>query len=405
MKQIRMGKRLAAAALAAAMLAAVMAPAAYADDKKEDLEQNVNEAQENYDDAQEQLEQMQEGIDATQGQIDQLNNQIAQVESQAVEVQNSLDQTRMELAQAQQNLADIQADLTAKQEEYDQTWEDTKGMMSAMQQMHDGGGIALLSQATNLYELLTFSNVLDEMNDKCQGMLQKLEQEEVELDAKRQEAEDAATALETAESTLQGQQAQLDDLQGQLSQAYQAQNESLTQQQADAQAQQTLTEELKKKLDEAEAELDAYVRQQSQHYTPSTMHCSLDFICPLDSYTYISTYFKGSDPWGRTHNGTDFAAPGGTPIHAVADGVVSVARLSSSYGNYVQISHGTADDGNTYDTLYAHMTYYVVSVGQQVSKGDVIGYVGSTGWSTGNHLHLELRINGNRTDPLAYIPH
>ena len=408
MKRRHGAGRLAAAVLSAIMLAAVLAAPGYAAATKEDLEQNVDQARQEYGAAQDELDQMEQDRDETQGRIDELGGKISQVKAQAGQVQASLDQTRTQLAEAQQQLAEAEADLAAKQEEHDRTWEDTKGLMNAMQQMHDGGGIALLSQATNLYELLTFSNVLDEMNDKCQSMLAQLQAEEEELSAKRQEAADAATALETAQATLQDQQSQLESLESQLSEALQAQNASLSQQEADLQAQQTLTDELKKKLDEAEAELDAYVRQQSENYTPPDMHCSLDFICPLDSYTYISTYFNGSDPWGRTHNGTDFAAPGGTPIRAAADGVVSVARVSSSYGNYVQVSHGADDSGNTYDTLYAHMQNYVVGVGQQVSKGELIGYVGNTGrvygQNGGYHLHLELRVNSGRVDPLAYIP-
>ena len=150
-------------------------------------------------------------------------------------------------------------------------------------------------------------------------------------------------------------------------------------------------------------------QSQNQQYSTPSIHCSLDFRCPLDSYGSITTQFGGSDPWGRGHNGTDFSAPGGTPIYAVADGVVSVATSHYSYGNYVQISHGTADDGKTYATLYAHMSSYVVSVGQSVSKGQVIGYVGNTGEVYGKyggyHLHLELRVNNVRVNPLSYIPH
>ena len=112
---------------------------------------------------------------------------------------------------------------------------------------------------------------------------------------------------------------------------------------------------------------------------------------------------------GSPHGGTDFPAAKGTPIYAVADGIVSAARAMSSYGNCVQISHGTADDGNNYATLYAHMSSIAVSEGQTVTKGQVIGYVGNTGAVSGKnggyHLHLELRINGSRVNALNYIPH
>ena len=104
-----------------------------------------------------------------------------------------------------------------------------------------------------------------------------------------------------------------------------------------------------------------------------------------------------------------FAAPGGTPVYAIADGIVSAAAAVYSYGNCVQISHGTADDGNTYDSLYAHLSSIAVSQGSAVTKGQVIGYVGNTGnvYSTGGggyHLHLELRVNRARVNPLAYVP-
>ena len=106
------------------------------------------------------------------------------------------------------------------------------------------------------------------------------------------------------------------------------------------------------------------------------------------------------------HRGTDFAAPANTPIYAVADGIVTTAATHWSYGNYVQIYHGKDDEGNTYSTLYAHMIQFPsVSSGQTVSKGTVIGYVGSTGNSTGNHLHLEMKINGALVNAANYIPH
>ena len=162
-------------------------------------------------------------------------------------------------------------------------------------------------------------------------------------------------------------------------------------------------------LDAEAAALDAYVREQSRRYTTADLHLtSLDFRCPLDSYGRITTQFAEPDPWGIPHRGTDFAAPGGTPIYAIADGVVSAARTMNSYGNCVQVSHGTADDGHRYDSLYAHMSSIAVAQGAAVQKGDLLGYVGNTGnvygAGGGYHLHLELRVDGSRVDPLGFVP-
>jgi murein DD-endopeptidase MepM/ murein hydrolase activator NlpD len=101
----------------------------------------------------------------------------------------------------------------------------------------------------------------------------------------------------------------------------------------------------------------------------------------------------------HTHKGLDIAAPNGTSIVAAADGVVTYAQYNSGgYGNLVKISHG-----NGVETYYAHCSKLYVSVGQTVSAGDTIAAVGSTGNSTGNHLHFEIRKNGTQINPQKYL--
>ena len=100
----------------------------------------------------------------------------------------------------------------------------------------------------------------------------------------------------------------------------------------------------------------------------------------------------------RQHNGVDLAGAIGTPVHATADAVVSKAEWFSSYGLFVQLEHGGA-----IETRYGHMSRLNVYAGQQVRKGDVIGYIGSTGRSTGPHLHYEVRISGQPVNPGPYM--
>ncbi|MDO4742889.1 MAG: peptidoglycan DD-metalloendopeptidase family protein [bacterium] len=130
-----------------------------------------------------------------------------------------------------------------------------------------------------------------------------------------------------------------------------------------------------------------------------------NFAWPVPGFYYISSGFGyRSGTYSGFHSGTDIAGSGiyGTPIIAAADGVVDIARYSNSYGYYVKIYHGIAKDGNSYFTLYAHMCKMPsVSVGQKVKKGDVIGYVGSSGWSTGAHLHFGVYINNSAVNPMS----
>ncbi len=100
----------------------------------------------------------------------------------------------------------------------------------------------------------------------------------------------------------------------------------------------------------------------------------------------------------RAHKGVDLAASIGTPVHATADGIVSQAEWFSSYGLYVSIEHG-----GELQTRYGHMSRLNVAAGQQVHKGDVVGFVGSTGRSTGPHLHYEVRVAGQAVNPVPYM--
>lgn len=122
---------------------------------------------------------------------------------------------------------------------------------------------------------------------------------------------------------------------------------------------------------------------------------------PLDDMVLTSSYGMRNHPVlgsRRKHNGVDLAAAHGTPVFATADGKVEMAKRFGSYGNYVQIGHG-----GEYETRFAHLASYTVAEGDTIRKGDLIGYVGSTGRSTGPHLHYEVRIEGAPVDPRPYM--
>lgn len=122
---------------------------------------------------------------------------------------------------------------------------------------------------------------------------------------------------------------------------------------------------------------------------------------PLETATLTSDYGMRTHPvlgGRRNHKGIDLAQPTGTPVYATADGIVSKAERFSSYGNYIQIEHG-----GEMQTRYAHLSGYAISAGEHVRKGQLIGFVGSTGRSTGPHLHYEVRIAGEAVDPTPYM--
>jgi len=132
-----------------------------------------------------------------------------------------------------------------------------------------------------------------------------------------------------------------------------------------------------------------------------TARVSIPSRMPVDDARLSSDYGMRTHPvlgGRRSHKGVDLAQPTGTPVYATADGLVSKAEPFSSYGNYIQIEHG-----GELQTRYAHLSGYAVAAGQQVTKGQLIGYVGSTGRSTGPHLHYEVRVAGEAVDPRPYM--
>lgn len=123
---------------------------------------------------------------------------------------------------------------------------------------------------------------------------------------------------------------------------------------------------------------------------------------PVDMMRFTSRFGYRTDPFqGRraNHKGLDIAGPIGTPIHATADGIVGRAQWVNGYGKFVEINHG-----GEIQTRYGHMSALNVTPNQRVHKGDIIGYMGSTGRSTGSHLHYEVRLAGEPINPMGFLP-
>ena len=351
----------------------------------EKVNQQLKETQSDKADAQALKTQLEQQKSLLLSQIGTLTEQIGGLDNDIVNKQDEINQKQQEVDQ--------------KQAEYDQRWADFKDRMRAMQRLNDGGSIALLSSATNLYQLLTFATTLEQIVSKDEEICQQLEDEHAQLEQQRAELEQAKADLEATKADYEAQKAALNSKTSELAENISQTDESISKAEAEEQALKEAQIEANKKVDEAAKELDAALNAANQAYGNASIQCSLDFGRPLATYKYVSCYFGGNG-----HRGTDYAAPGGTEIYAVSGGVVTAAAYHYSWGYYVQVYHGKDDNGNSYSTLYAHMNSApIVSVGQSVSKGQTLGYVGSTGNSTGNHLHLEMKVNNVLVNVMNYL--
>jgi murein DD-endopeptidase MepM/ murein hydrolase activator NlpD len=134
---------------------------------------------------------------------------------------------------------------------------------------------------------------------------------------------------------------------------------------------------------------------------PAKTQVSIPSINPVDSMSFSSGFGNRRSPTrgaSRNHKGIDLRGPVGTPIYATADGIVGRAQWVRGYGKYVELEHG-----NAIETRYAHMSALNVYAGQRVRKGEILGFMGSTGYSTGSHLHYEIRIGGEAVNPTSFL--
>ena len=339
--------------------------------------------------------ELKEKVTVVQSQISVLKGQIA-------EVQNSIGLKEQEIAVKEQQITEKEAEIADQ-------WGDFKQHMAAMQELRDGGSVAMLSAVNDLYELLTFNEVMQDISIKDTEILDNMKNAKEALESDK-------LTLESQRSELQSKKADLDAQNSQMRAKQNELNSSVAAAQMSAAEAQQAQKDAQAAIESDEMNYEAVKKQiQKMIAAAAASKPTLSFtgfICPLKSYSRISSeYGWRKNPVtgvNKLHVGTDFAAPGGTPIYAAASGYVQMAGWSSGgYGNYVIIYHGKMSDGNQYSTLYGHMRSVATSAGKYVQQGEIIGYVGSTGNSTGNHLHLEVWKGGskaNAVNPRGYIP-
>ena len=346
--------------------------------------------------------ELKEKVTVVQSQISVLKGQIA-------EVQNSIGLKEQEIAAKEQQITEKEAEIADQ-------WGDFKQHMAAMQELRDGGSVAMLSAVNDLYELLTFNEVMQDISVKDTEIMDNMKTAKAGLEADKTALESDRAELVSQKADLQSQKKELDSQNSQMQSKQSELNSSISAAQmsaADAKkaqaAAQAAIESDELNYEAVKSQIQKLIAQAASSQPQLSF---TGFACPLKSYSRISSeYGWRKNPVSgvnKLHAGIDLAAGGGTPIYAAASGYVQVAGWSSGgYGNYVIIYHGKMSDGNQYSTLYGHMRSVATSAGKYVQQGEIIGYVGSTGNSTGNHLHLEVWKGGskaNAVNPRGYIP-
>ena len=349
---------------------------------------------------------------ASQARQDELEEQLADVEADQAEAQQrrqllqaQLDAINNEIENIDKQIAYYDQEIAQKEEEQAEAEANEEAQYELFCQrvraMEEEGTVSYWSI---LFNSESFSEMLDRLAD-IDAVMAYDNQVMDELIAIREEIIALRTQLETSraeEQAARDQQA-----------AKQAEQQAKV-----AEAQKLLDQinadvaEVNRQLDaesEAAAEIQAEIAQKQKQLEEQrrqnniTIDSETSYLWPLPGYYRLSSLFgyriHPITGEAHSHTGIDIPAPGNTPILACKSGQVVTSAYHYSYGNYVVIDHG---NGNS--TLYAHMSSRAVSEGDMVTQGQTIGYVGTTGSSTGNHLHLEVRDNYTRVDPESKFP-
>ncbi len=387
MSRSRLFQRLLAWALLLAW-GAVLASPVLAD--RQELERKIKETQSQLKQIQQEMRRTQQLLkeserkkEATFSEIQRLDRDIDRREAELAAVEEDLRRTRARIAELEVRLEEGRQKLARRKDL----------LQRRLQALYEGGTVTYLEvllSSRDFAEFLTTWDNLQRIFEQDVGLLREI-QAYVEL------VKELKKEQEELKAQLEGQKAHLEAVKAGL-EARRAEREELLQDiQSDIESYRRMMDQLEEQSAEAkrllqryQAQLEAELRREGAVILSRPVSGPITSPYGMRFHPILGGY--------RKHNGTDYGVPYGTPVKAADYGEVMLADWFGAYGKTVILVHGRG-----ISTLYAHLSQIAVSQGQKVQKGQVIGYVGSTGLSTGPHLHFEVRINGEPVNPEAYF--
>ena len=406
-------------------LTAICTPLPAAPDSKSELQRQIEELEQENAKIKKQVDQLHERAVDQQEILDRINSQIHNLQKQ-------IDLTNSQMDELDEEIKSLQDSIAQKTKEMDQTLELFKKRLRALYMTGGAASdIALLFSADGTAEYLARQELMKNISRNDKALINRLkediasiETETEQMEQNKAEIEQTKKALSVKQSELSEKYDQANDIKKEIDSQKGDAEELRRKQEAEEEALNqklvAIIMEEKRKAEEAKKEQEKQEESTSSSGSSTSgssgnssssssgsssypVLTSTDFLWPVEGFYHVESPFGMR--WGRLHKGIDISQSGiyGEPILAAADGKVSwTSNDENGYGYYVMINHGEKD-GKNYTTLYAHMSRYIVSMGQSVKRGQIIGYVGSTGRSTGPHCHFEIRVDGTPVNPMNYF--
>jgi len=347
----------------------------------ETVEEKIEKASKDKQEALDKMKEAEKAKDDVVAQSEQLEREIDIIQTEIYAIDDLIAEADAQIAEKEAEIARIEEQITLHEEKF-------KECMRAMAQTSNVSYVEILLSSKNFSELMMNLETINEITEYDMEIIDEMTRLKTEVEDAKAVIEAQRAEQEEARAIAQGKYSELET--------------KLAEKEALAAELEKDIEKYKQVYEEARRQ-EAELKGSLNYSAPESEYLGTGQFCwPAPSYTRISSpYGWRNHPIYKTqkfHSGVDLAAPGGSNILAADGGKVISAGWNGGYGNCVVVDHGGG-----ISTLYAHASRLCVSKGDVVTRGQVIAKVGTTGNSTGNHLHFEVLINGKTTDPMAYI--
>lgn len=372
--------------------------------EKQKIQQEINEAEKKISSLKAEKSETEEYVSALQGKISLLQDKLSTLQSQKTTLQNKINEIQSKINKTVKEIEESQAQIEAKQAEFEEVYNQYCQRLRAM---YVSGNVStlevFLSNGLDMSSILTRAQMVKSVSAQDSQTLDELMTRMEEIEKEKQELREKQKGLEADKASLDEQKAELQSSIDEISASKRELDSEVSACNSAIRKLDSQTAEIRETIEEDQSRIQE-IENAIKKAAMSTASAPPSYTAGSGQLGYPTSYRTISAGYpnyksGAYHGGIDFPCPSGTPVYAADSGYVSLAKhLTYSYGNYIMINHG-----NGLSTLYAHNSSLAVSEGEAVSKGQLIAYSGSTGNSSGPHCHFEVRLNGNRVNPLSYL--
>ena len=347
------------------------------------------------------IESKQEAVNANKEKQTDIQEQIKQVDLKIVKIQENIKELGKQLEEKKNQIAESQVKLKEANVKKDEQYEATKARMVQMYKNQKIGYMQVIFSSGSFWDAMNRVEYVKRISQKDNNILDEYQLQIQTIEEQKRIIEEEKSELDTLQKAEIAKNNEMEQAKGEKESAFKRLAQEEINLQSEIEGLEAISANLKKEIQKLEEEAKKQAAAANKPSIPS-QYVGGTFMWPVPGYYRVSSDYgpRTSPIFGKTefHTGIDIPANHGVNVVAATDGVVITAGWIRGYGNTVMISHGGG-----LVTLYGHNSSLTISTGDSVKKGQVIAKIGSTGYSTGNHLHFEARLNGNHITPWKYL--